>query len=236
MFGAYRIERMLGRGGMGVVFLAFDTTLHRLVALKLVDSRGDDEATRARVLREARNAAALNHPHICTIHEVGNVGGTPFIAMEYVNGRSLRDELDAGTLPLHDVLRYGVQAADALTHAHEHGVIHRDFKAGNAIIAGGRLKVVDFGLARRNDVAVLDATTAASIVPAGVAAGTPYTMAPEQIRGSAADARTDIWALGVLLYQMAGGGRPFEGGTTPELFSSILRDDPDRWQRRCLLR
>ena len=146
--------------------------------------------------------------------------------MEYVNGRSLRDELDAGTVSLRDVRRYGVQAADALAHAHEHGVIHRDFKAGNAIIAGGRLKVVDFGLARRDDVFLPDATTAASIVPAGVAAGTPYAMAPEQIRGSAADARTDIWALGVLLYEMAGGGRPFEGGTTPELFSSILRDDP----------
>jgi len=96
MFGAYRIERILGRGGMGVVFLAYDTTLHRNVALKIVDSRGDDEATRDRVLREARNAAALNHPHICTVHEVGNVGGTAFIAMEYVDGRSLRDELDAG--------------------------------------------------------------------------------------------------------------------------------------------
>ena len=226
MFGAYRIERMLGRGGMGVVFLAFDTTLHRNVALKLVDSRGDDEATRARVLREARNAAALNHPHICTIHEVGNVGGTAFIAMEYVNGRSLRDELDAGALSLNEVCRYAVQAADALAHAHEHGVIHRDFKAGNAIIAGGRLKVVDFGLARRNDVSLPDATTAASIVPVGVAAGTPYAMAPEQVRGGAADARTDIWALGVLLYEMAGGGRPFDGETTPELFSSILRDDP----------
>ena len=226
MFGAYRIERVLGRGGMGVVFLAFDTTLHRQVALKIVDSQGDDETTRARVLREARNAAALNHPNICTIHEVGNVAGVAFIAMEYVNGRSLRDELDGGTLSVHEVLRYGAQAADALAHAHDHGVIHRDFKAGNAIVAGQRLKVVDFGLARRNDVAVLDATTAASIVPTGSAAGTPYAMAPEQVRGGPADARTDIWALGVLLYEMAGTRRPFEGDTVPELFSSILRDDP----------
>ena len=226
MFGTYRIERALGRGGMGVVFLAFDTTLHRHVALKLVDRQGDDEATRARVLREARNAAALNHPHICTIHEVGNVGGTAFIAMEYVNGRSLRDELDAGTVSMQDVRRYGVQAADALAHAHEHGVIHRDFKAGNAIVAGGRLKVVDFGLARRNDISLPDATTAVSIVLPGSAAGTPYAMAPEQVRGAAADARTDIWALGVLLYEMAGGCQPFVGNTTPELFSSILRDEP----------
>jgi eukaryotic-like serine/threonine-protein kinase len=226
MFGAYRIERVLGRGGMGVVFLAFDTTLHRQVALKIVDGQGDDETTKARVLREARNAAALNHPNICTIHEVGNVGGVAFIAMEYVNGRSLRDELDAGSISVQDVLRYGTQAADALAHAHAHGVIHRDFKAGNAIVAGQRLKVVDFGLARRNDASVSEATTAVSIVPAGAAAGTPYAMAPEQVRGGATDARTDIWALGVLLYETAGGGRPFEGDTIPELFSSILRDDP----------
>ena len=226
MFGAYRIERVLGRGGMGVVFLAFDTTLHRQVALKVVDNQGDDETTRARVLREARNAAALNHPNICTIHEVGNVAGVAFIAMEYVNGRSLRDEMDTGSISEQDVLRYGAQAADALAHAHDHGVIHRDFKAGNAIVVSQRLKVVDFGLARRDGVAVSDATTAASIVPAGAAAGTPYAMAPEQVRGAATDARTDIWALGVLLYEMAGGGRPFEGDTVPELFSSILRDDP----------
>src|SRR5687767_15111969 len=117
MFGTYRIERMLGCGGMGVVFLAFDTILHRQVALKVVDSQGDRDATNARVLREARNAAALNHPNICTIHEVYNVGDTAFIAMEYVNGRSLRDELDTGRLSLHDALRFGVQAADALAHA-----------------------------------------------------------------------------------------------------------------------
>ena len=226
MLGIYRIERVLGRGGMGVVFLAFDTMLHRYVALKIVDGAADDEAGRARVLREARNAAALNHPNICTIHEVGNVGGTAFIAMEYVAGASLRERLTAGRLPLAEVFRYAGQAADALAHAHEHGVVHRDFKAANAIVAGSRLKVVDFGLARRSDASMSDATTMSSVVSAGGIAGTPYAMAPEQVRGSAADARTDIWALGVLLHEMAGGGPPFDAPTILELYSSILRDAP----------
>ena len=227
MFGSYRIERTLGRGGMGVVLLAYDTTLHRQVALKLVDGGVDSDTARARVLREARNAAALNHPNICTIHEVGDAHGTTFIAMEYVDGRSLSDRLAEGALPLADVLFYGRQAADALAHAHDHGVVHRDFKAANAIIDNAnRLKVVDFGLSRRRDAALTQATTLGSIVPDGGVAGTPYAMAPEQARGETADARTDIWALGVLLYEMAGGRKPFEGGATPELLSSILRDTP----------
>ena len=226
VFGNYRIERKLGRGGMGVVFLAYDTTLRRHVALKVVDRQAEGgDTSRTRVLREARNAAALNHPNICTIHEVGDVDGTAFIAMEYVDGRSLRDLLDAGTLPLAEVFRYGGQAAGALAHAHDHGVVHRDFKAANAIIDGaGRLRVVDFGLSRRSDASMPDATTLASIVTAGGVAGTPYAMAPEQVRGEPADARADIWGLGVLLYEMVAGAKPFAAATMPELFSSILRD------------
>src|SRR5687768_12682917 len=114
---------------MGAVFLAYDTTLRRQVALKLVDGPDDAETSRARLLREARSAAALNHPNICTIHEVGAADGTAFIAMEYVEGRSLRDRLDAGPLRIEEAVRYGVQAADALAYAHERGVVHRDFKA-----------------------------------------------------------------------------------------------------------
>ena len=229
--GTYRIERLLGRGGMGTVFLAYDMTLHRSVALKVVDAPADDETSRGRVLREARNVAALNHPHICTIHEVGHASGATFIAMEHIDGRSLRDRLDeGGALALADALRYGLQAADALAYAHEHGVVHRDFKAANAMITGdGRLKIVDFGLARRADALLAGETTMASVVPAGVAAGTPYAMAPEQVRGDPADARTDIWALGVLLYEMVTGAQPFTAATVPELFSSILRDPPRPW-------
>ncbi len=225
--GSYRIERLLGRGGMGAVFLAYDTTLHRQVALKVVDAPADGDTSGTQLLREARNAAALNHPNICTIHEVGDASGSAFIAMEYVEGRSLSDRLDEGALPLDEAVRYGLQAADALAYAHDHGVIHRDFKAANAIVTvEGRLKIVDFGLARRDDVLMANATTMASLVPAGTAAGTPYAMAPEQVCGDSTDARTDIWALGVLLYEMVAGAKPFSAATIPELFSSILRDSP----------
>lgn len=225
--GSYRIERLLGRGGAGTVYLAYDTTLHRQVALKMITAPAEGETSRARLQREARNAAALNHPNICTVYEVGDANDFAFIAMEYVEGRSLRDRIDAGALPVDEAVRYGLHSADALAYAHEHGVVHRDFKAANAIVGDdGRLKVVDFGLARRDDARLAEATTFASVVPAGAVAGTPYAMAPEQVRGQAADARTDIWALGVLLYEMVTGARPFESATTADLFSSILRDTP----------
>ena len=225
-FGSYRIERELGRGGMGAVFLAFDTRLRRQVALKVV-AGNDDAESRARVLREARNAASLNHPNICTVHEVGDTLGTAFIAMEYVDGQSLRDRMDSGSLSITEILRIARQAVDALDHAHSHGVVHRDFKSANAILGSdGRLRVVDFGLSQRRVSGESDLTTVGSTLSDGDIAGTPYAMAPEQIRGEAADARTDIWALGVLLYEMASHRRPFKAGTTPELLSAILRDAP----------
>ena len=166
--GSYRIERLLGRGGMGAVFLAYDTSLHRQVALKVVAGAAGDASSQTQLVREARSAAALNHPAICTIHEVGNADGTPFIAMEYVNGRSLSDRLREGALPVDLAMRYGLQAADALAYAHEHGVIHRDFKAANATVTPeGQLKIIDFGLARRRDALAGSATTVVSVVPAG---------------------------------------------------------------------
>ena len=223
--GPYHIERPLGRGGMGAVFLAHDTTLHRQVALKVLESPADGGTARARLLREARNAAALNHPNICTVYEVGEANGRAFIAMEYVDGVPLSDRLAESDLSLKEALRYGLEAADAVAYAHDHGVIHRDLKAANAIVTTtGRLKLVDFGLARREDARLPDATTMPSLAAAGVAMGTPYAMAPEQVRGAVTDARTDIWALGVLLYEMTSGAKPFRAPTIPELFSSILRD------------
>ncbi len=136
MLGSYRIERLLGRGGMGAVFLAHDTTLHRHVAVKVVGREADDEGSRDRLIREARSAAALNHPGICTIYEIGATEGTAFIAMEYVSGRSLHDLLGDGRLPVDEALALGIQAADALAYAHDHGVVHRDFKAANIIVYG----------------------------------------------------------------------------------------------------
>ncbi len=225
--GTYRIERLLGRGGMGVVFLAHDTRLRRQVALKVLESPADDGTARDRLLREARNAAALNHPNICTIYEVGEANGRAFVAMEFVEGRPLSERLVESALPWELAVRHGLEAADALAHAHEQGVVHRDLKAANAIVTPtGRLKLVDFGLARREDALLADATTIASLAPAGVAVGTPYAMAPEQVRGGVTDARTDIWALGVLLYEIVSGAKPFSAATIPELFSSILRDAP----------
>jgi TolB-like protein/Tfp pilus assembly protein PilF/predicted Ser/Thr protein kinase len=223
--GSYRIVRPLGRGGMGVVFEAYDTTLHRTVALKVI-AEASDEASRAQVLREARSAAALNHPNVCIIYEIGDAGGSAYIAMEYVEGSTLRDRLEERALRPAEVAGYGIQAAGALAYAHDHGVIHRDLKAENAIVTeAGRLKLVDFGLARRVDaIASSSGTTAGSLFAAGVVAGTPYAMAPEQVLGGTTDARTDVWALGVLLYEMACGSKPFDAPTITEVFASILRD------------
>src|SRR5687768_14709224 len=150
--GRYRIDHELGRGGMGTVCLAYDTELHRPVAIKIIS--GDDGASRTKVLQEVRSAAALNHPNICTIFEVGEADGSLFIAMEYLNGRSLRDRIDGRSLSIEEAVRYGLQTAEALAYAHDHGVIHRDIKAANAIVSeAGWLKIIDFGLARR-DVAI----------------------------------------------------------------------------------
>src|SRR5438093_4203035 len=132
MLGRYKLERQLGRGGMGVVFLAYDATLERRVAIKVLGSQEEGEASRAQLLREARSASALNHPNICTIYEVGDDNNLAFIVMEHVDGRTLAQTMEAGRLPLQDVLRYGIETADALAHAHDRGVVHRDLKAANA--------------------------------------------------------------------------------------------------------
>jgi serine/threonine protein kinase/tetratricopeptide (TPR) repeat protein len=224
--GNYRIEGELGRGGMGTVFLAYDTTLQRRVAIKVLDRVSDGETSHAHLLREARSAAALNHPNICTIHDIVRADATTFIVMEYVGGRSLRAQVAAGPLPIAEVLSYGLQAADALAYAHDLGVVHRDFKAANALAdESGRLKIVDFGLAERRDVATLETTFDASAV-SRARAGTPYAMAPEQIRGDLVDRRTDIWALGVFLCELASGHKPFAAATVEELFGLILSRAP----------
>ncbi len=225
--GSYRIKRLLGRGGMGTVYLAHDTKLRRDVAIKVVTGPAESAVSRALLLREARSAAALNHPNVCTVYDVGEADGAAFIAMEYVDGTSLRERLDRAALSPRDAVRYAREAADALAYAHEHGVVHGDLKAANVMLGpDARLKVVDFGLARRRFETTTDGTTVTSVVPVDSRAGTPYAMAPEQVRGEPADPRTDVWALGVLLYEMLQGRKPFEAATTADMFSAILRDPP----------
>jgi predicted Ser/Thr protein kinase len=221
--GRYRIDALIGAGGMGAVYRAYDSTLKRPLAIKVLrDSSSDHQ-----LLREAQNASALSHPAICTIYEVGGENGASFIAMEFVDGEPLSLKIANGPLETSDVLRYGIEVADALAHAHERGVIHRDLKAANVIVsANGRVKVVDFGLARRLDPELADAPTLGSISGPDVTIGTPYAMAPEQVRAGKLDHRTDVWALGVLLYEMAAGYQPFVGGSLPELMAAILRDQP----------
>ena len=231
--GHYRILQKLGEGGMGVVYRAHDEQLGRDVAIKVLPASSfRDASARARLLREARAAAALNHPNICTIHEVGEAEGQAYIAMELVQGEPLSARLARGPSLPDEVLRYGLQLADALAHAHERNIIHRDLKSANVIITPeGRAKVLDFGLAKRvsgeelAEAATLSGTEATLTRP-GAVVGTLAYMAPEQFRGQAADARSDIWALGVVLHEMAAGARPFQGRTGFDLSSAILKEPP----------
>ncbi len=228
--GHYRIDAQLGAGGMGVVYRAHDTTLERSVAIKVLGERMLDEPNaRARFLREARTASALNHPNICTVHEVGEENGQAYIVMEHVEGRPLNYVLALGILP-DAVVRYGIQIADALAHAHERGIVHRDLKTNNVIITpAGRAKVLDFGLAKRlpaEELAEEPTRAADSLTEAGQIVGTLHYLAPEVLRGRAADTRTDVWALGVLLYELATGDRPFRGQTKFEVTSAILGQPP----------
>ncbi|MFB3094836.1 MAG: protein kinase, partial [Candidatus Acidiferrales bacterium] len=183
-----------------------------------------------RLLREARSAAALNHPHICTVHEVGEADGQTYIAMEFVEGKPLSELVRGQGLPVETALRYGSQIADGLGHAHERGVVHRDLKSANVVITSeGRAKVLDFGLAKRLEGRELSEVTTQSqalLTQPGAVMGTLPYMAPEQLRGEPADARSDIWALGVVLHEMLVGERPFRGQTGYELSSAILNQPP----------
>jgi serine/threonine protein kinase/tetratricopeptide (TPR) repeat protein len=229
-FGHYRIQDRLGAGGMGVVYSAYDTVLERKVAIKVVGDRVlADKIAHDSLLHEARAASSLNHPNICTIYEVGDSDGEAYIVMEQVEGQPLHSLLETGGLPTDSVIRYGMQIADALDHAHKHGVIHRDLKSTNAVVTPeGRVKVLDFGLAARLKDAELKEATGSKVplTESRTIVGTLPYLAPELLRGHPADARTDTWALGVLLYEMASGSHPFHGRTAFELSSAILREAP----------
>ena len=208
--GPFEVLASLGAGGMGEVYRARDPRLEREIALKVLPAATlADGTARARMVREARMAARLNHPNVCTIHEVGESDGQVYIAMELVEGRSLAELLAGGALPTEQALRYGAAIADALDHAHERGIVHRDLKSANVVITPeGQAKVLDFGLAKPlADEALAEATTrdAPTLTAPGAMVGTLAYMAPEQLEGRPADARSDVWAFGVVLYEMAAG-------------------------------
>lgn len=230
-FSHYVIEQKLGEGGMGVVYRARDEKLQRDVALKFLEKLPTgSSASHERALKEARAISALNHPNICTVYEIDEVDGRPFIAMEYVEGRALSLEIPSTGFSLEQVERYGMQLADALQHAHSRGIIHRDLKTANVILTpSGRLKVLDFGISRRIEPGRgHDETTRfdQSWESQHTFTGTLPYIAPEVLKGQEADVRSDIWSLGVVLYEMAAGHRPFSGATAYELTAGILRERP----------
>ncbi len=233
LIGHYRIESLIGVGGMGEVYLARDERLGRKVALKLLPTRLiADETQLSRFKTEARSASALNHPNILTVYEIGAEGNRQFIAMEFIEGMTLRASLTRGRMNVHSTLEIAVQVASALAAAHETGVVHRDIKPENIMLRpDGYAKVLDFGIAKLTEQRPASdhyelGTTAVLQTRPGLVLGTAHYMSPEQTRGQKVDARSDIWSLGVVLYEMIGGIPPFRGETPSDCIASILRTEP----------
>lgn len=238
--GPYEVIAPVGAGGMGEVYRARDTRLGRDVAVKVLPSHMSENAeARARFEREARVISGLNHPHICVLHDLGREGEIDYLVMELVEGESLAQRLGRGPLPTAEVLRIGAEIADALDRAHRAGVVHRDLKPGNVMLSKSGAKLMDFGLARESRAAgVLSRTSsglaamsqsptiATPLTTEGSFVGTSRYMAPEQLEGREADARSDLWALGCVLYEMATGRHAYEGSTQASLISSIMKDEP----------
>src|ERR1700730_11295978 len=254
--GPYEILSAVGAGGMGEVYKARDTRLDRIVAIKVLPTHlADRSELRERFEREARTIASLNHPHICVLHDIGQQDGIDFLVMEFLEGETLAQRLLKGSLPLEQVLKYAIEMADALDKAHRKGITHRDLKPGNIMLTKSGTKLLDFGLAKLKQEAA-PANVQLSQLPTanepltaqGTIVGTLQYMAPEQLEGKEVDARTDIFAFGAVVYEMATGKRAFEGRTQASVIGAIMSSEPpvisslqpmtppalDRVVKRCL--
>src|SRR5712692_8467908 len=233
-FGPYEILSALGAGGMGEVYQARDTRLDRIVAIKILPAgMAAREEVRQRFDREARAVSSLNHPHICSLYDIGQQDGIDFLVMEYLEGETLSTRIRKGPLPLDQALTYAIQIAGALDQAHRHGVVHRDLKPGNVMITRTGAKLLDFGLAKigESTAAVAAGNTAlptetTPLTREGTILGTFQYMAPEQLEGAEADSRTDIFAFGATLYEMLTGRKAFEAKSQASLISAIMSSDP----------
>jgi serine/threonine protein kinase len=217
---------------MGEVHRAHDTRLSRTVAIKVLPTHFADPEHRARFEREAHTIAGLSHPHICTLYDVGEHGSSLFLVMEHLSGETLAERLSRGALPVEEALALGADLADALSAAHRAGIVHRDLKPGNIMLTKAGVKLLDFGLAKPvgqpavHATALSTLTRSAPLTGEGTILGTLQYMAPEQLEGGDTDARTDIWALGTVLYEMITGGPAFEGKSQASLIAAILEHDP----------